>query len=133
VNRVNGIDFSEAEDVKAEQEWELLESEGGQKGAVEYPVRMAKFANVSEVDLFFVSSLSAFPRRRALTDPDPFTSQANARSQSHSRIYYIGFMGETRQLKKEPGDRLTGSSRLSSRAGFARADPRSHLVPPSLD
>ncbi|ORY88033.1 PITH domain-domain-containing protein [Leucosporidium creatinivorum] len=85
VNRVDGIDFSQTEDVKAEQEWELLESEGGQKGAVEYPVRMAKFGNVSEVDLFF----------------------ANTRSQSHSRIYYIGFMGETRQLKKEPGDRLT--------------------------
>lgn len=59
MNRVNGIDFSEAEDVKAEQEWELLESEGGQKGAVEYPVRMAKFGNVSEVDLFFVSSVLA--------------------------------------------------------------------------
>lgn len=62
VNRVDGIDFGQTEEVKAEQEWELLESEGGEKGAVEYPVRMAKFGNVSEVDLFFVSC--ARPTRR---------------------------------------------------------------------
>ena len=89
---------------------------------------MAKFGNVSEVDLFFVSSSrqlycsakpssstleeASFRRKRSLIVR---YSQANTRSQSQSRIYYIGFMGETRQLKKEPGDRLTGSSsRLSS-------------------
>lgn len=55
VNRVGGIDFSDATEVKPEQEWELLEAEGGGQGAVEYPVRMARFANVSSVDLFFVS------------------------------------------------------------------------------
>lgn len=95
---------------------------------------MAKFGNVSEVDLFFVSFTSS-PQDRsgslqrvAVDSPSESrrsklsrallnlacSLQANTRSQSQSRIYYIGFMGETRQLKKEPGDRLTGSSLATS-------------------
>ncbi|KAK4056800.1 hypothetical protein OIO90_002049 [Microbotryomycetes sp. JL221] len=85
VNRVDGdIDFSSAQDVKPEQEWELLEAVDGSKGAVEYPVRANRFANVSELDLFF----------------------ANSRSGTQSRLFYLGFMGESRTLKKEAGDRL---------------------------
>ncbi|GAA6027415.1 hypothetical protein JCM8097_007845 [Rhodosporidiobolus ruineniae] len=76
-----GLTFDDAASVKPAQEWELLEGEGGGRGAVEYPVRIAKFANVSEVTLFF----------------------ANARG-DQSRLFYLGFLGESRQLKKEPGD-----------------------------
>ncbi|GAA5825740.1 hypothetical protein JCM11251_000355 [Rhodosporidiobolus azoricus] len=85
VNRgPGGVTFEDAETLKAEQEWELLESEGGGRGAVEYPVRIAKFANVSEVTLYF----------------------GNARA-DQSRLYYLGFLGESRQLKKEPGEPMT--------------------------
>ncbi|KAM0787616.1 hypothetical protein ACM66B_003682 [Microbotryomycetes sp. NB124-2] len=86
VNRVDGdIDFQAAQDVKPEQDWELLEAVDGSHGATEYPVRVSKFANVSSLDMYF----------------------ANSRSGTHSRLYYIGFMGESRSLKKEAGDRLT--------------------------
>ncbi|GAA5861051.1 hypothetical protein JCM8547_008019 [Rhodosporidiobolus lusitaniae] len=83
VNR-GGITFEDAETVQPAQEWELLESEGGGRGAVEYPVRIAKFASCSEVTLFF----------------------GNARG-DQSRLYYVGFLGESRQLKKDPNDPMT--------------------------
>lgn len=85
-NRVDGIDFDMIEEgVKPEQEWELLESDGeGGRGAVEYPVRIARFNNVMAVDLAFSES----------------------RSHTQSRLFYLGFMGEARQLKKEPGDKM---------------------------
>lgn len=54
VNRgPGGTTFDEAasDSPKSAQEFELLESEGGQRGAVEYPVRIARFANCSDVDL----------------------------------------------------------------------------------
>ncbi|GAA5911471.1 PITH domain-containing protein [Sporobolomyces salmoneus] len=84
VNRSNGISFDETSTVKGAQEWELLENENGSRGAVEYPVRISKFANVSELDLFF----------------------SNTRSEQ-TRLFYLGFMGESRQLKKEPGEPMT--------------------------
>ncbi|KAI5480490.1 thioredoxin family Trp26 [Pseudohyphozyma bogoriensis] len=85
VNRATGIEFNDVESIKPEQEFELLEGVTGDRGAVEYPVRMVRFANVSSVDFFF----------------------SNTRSSTHSRLFYLGFMGESRQLKKEPNDRLT--------------------------
>ncbi|GAA5928555.1 PITH domain-containing protein [Sporobolomyces koalae] len=84
VNRSTGISFEETATVKGAQEWELLENENGSRGSVEYPVRISKFANVSELDLFF----------------------ANTRSEQ-TRLFYLGFMGESRQLKKEPGEPMT--------------------------
>ncbi|BGP31849.1 hypothetical protein JCM10296v2_003626 [Rhodotorula toruloides] len=87
VNRgPSGITFDEASTAtpKPAQEWELLESEGGGRGAVEYPVRIARFANCSDIDLYF----------------------ANTRSEQ-SRLFYLGFLGESRVLKKEPGDPMT--------------------------
>ncbi|POY71728.1 hypothetical protein BMF94_5089 [Rhodotorula taiwanensis] len=64
------------------QEFELLESTGGQRGAVEYPVRIARFANCSDVDL------------------------AHARGEQ-TRLYYLGFIGESRVLKKEANEPMT--------------------------
>ncbi|GAA6056130.1 hypothetical protein JCM3770_006009 [Rhodotorula araucariae] len=87
VNRgPSGITFDEASSAAPlpAQEFELLESEGGGRGAVEYPVRIARFANVSDLSLYF----------------------ANARA-DQSRLYYLGFLGESRQLKKEPGEPMT--------------------------
>ncbi|BGP15850.1 hypothetical protein JCM10213_005665 [Rhodosporidiobolus nylandii] len=83
VNR-QGVTFDEAGTLQPAQEWELLESEGGGRGAVEYPVRIAKFANVSEVTLYF----------------------GNARG-DQSRLFYLGFLGESKTLKKEPGEPMT--------------------------
>ncbi|GAA6060065.1 hypothetical protein JCM10212_003026 [Sporobolomyces blumeae] len=85
VNRSAGISFDEASSVQPSQEFELLEVDGGQRGSVEYPVRISKFANVSELDLFF----------------------SNTRSSDQSRLFFLGFMGESRQLKKEPGEPMT--------------------------
>lgn len=55
VNKPDGISFDATESTRSDQEFELLESDGGSRGSTEYPVRMSKFSNVSSVDLFFVS------------------------------------------------------------------------------
>lgn len=95
------------EGVKPEQEWELLESDGeGGRGAVEYPVRIARFNNVMAVDLAFVGpSLSHF-LSLILTELSLLNQQSESRSHTQSRLFYLGFMGEARQLKKEPGDKM---------------------------
>lgn len=53
VNRPDGIDLADADDVQPDQDFQLLEQE---RGAVEYPVRAARFANVSSLTLNFVRS-----------------------------------------------------------------------------
>lgn len=58
VNRPDGVAFDEVEDLKAEQEFVLLEG-SGTRGAVEYPVRISRFGSVTSVDLFFVSQTFA--------------------------------------------------------------------------
>ncbi|GAA5981926.1 hypothetical protein JCM10908_004669 [Rhodotorula pacifica] len=101
---------------KPAQEFELLESEGGQRGAVEYPVRIARFANCSDVDLYFVRIrcivfLGCIPPRPALASfawiTYPHTDlQAHARGEQ-TRLYYLGFIGESRVLKKEANEPMT--------------------------
>ena len=88
----------------------MLENENGSRGSVEYPVRISKFANVSELDLFFVRcslvvSLLHAPRDRGAHNYEYV--QSNTRS-DQTRLFYLGFMGESRQLKKEPGEPMTG-------------------------
>ena len=56
VNRPDGIDLSEVDDVTPDQDFELLEQE---RGAVEYPVRVSRFANVSTLSLHFVRRISS--------------------------------------------------------------------------
>jgi len=34
-------------------------------------------------------------------------SQSDARDSDHSRIYYLGFLGESRVLKKDPNEAMT--------------------------
>jgi len=116
----SGITFDEASSAAPApaQEFELLESEGGARGAVDYPTRIARFANVSDVSLYFVRPLSLLLSSSSscavpgLT-PTRTCAQANARA-DQSRLYFLGFLGESRQLKKEPGEPMTGASSFRS-------------------
>ncbi|KAM0752032.1 DUF1000-domain-containing protein [Meredithblackwellia eburnea MCA 4105] len=84
-NRPTLVSFSDVDSVREDQSFELLEATDGSRGAVEYPVRVARFANVTCVDLYF----------------------GDTRGGSQSRLFYLGFMGESRELKKEPGEPMT--------------------------
>ncbi|KAH8918552.1 DUF1000-domain-containing protein [Atractiella rhizophila] len=84
VNRHDGVGFGEAESLKAEQEWELLEGVDGDVGAIEYPTKMSKFANVEELTFFF----------------------NNPRSVDTSQLFYLGFKGDPRNAKKPAGEQL---------------------------
>lgn len=99
MNRPDGVSFEEAEEMTGEQEFELLESEGGGRGSTEYPVRVSRFGNVRELTLRFVSRfLVLTPRICALIVT---LSQSNTRSTTQSRLFYLGFLGSARALKKE--------------------------------
>jgi hypothetical protein len=50
-NRANIIDFSEAEDVQPSLDISLLE---GETSVTEYPLRLAAFASINSLSLFFV-------------------------------------------------------------------------------
>jgi hypothetical protein len=60
VNRPDGIDWEEVEEVQPDAEWEPLV---GARTAVEYPVRVTRFGNVSTLTIHFVrlSCLSLYP------------------------------------------------------------------------
>ncbi|KAJ3747379.1 galactose-binding domain-like protein [Lentinula detonsa] len=75
-NHPNIVDFSEAETTKAQLDISLLQ---GEPGVVEYPLRVAAFASINSVSLFFSESVGG----------------------DVSRIYYIGFKGDIRELKKD--------------------------------
>ncbi|KDE05594.1 hypothetical protein MVLG_04089 [Microbotryum lychnidis-dioicae p1A1 Lamole] len=85
VNRVDGLTFSDVNSTATSQEFELLESTSGSHDSLEYPVRLARFSNVSTIDLYF----------------------ANTRGGESSRLYYLGFMGESRRIKKEENSGMT--------------------------
>ncbi|KAF5389317.1 hypothetical protein D9757_003450 [Collybiopsis confluens] len=75
-NHPNIVDFAEAESTKAQLDISLLQ---GESGVVEYPLRVAAFASVNSVSLFLSESTGG----------------------DLSRVYYIGFKGEVRELKKD--------------------------------
>lgn len=83
MNRPSGLSFDEAESTTPEQEFALLESAGGNRGSTEYSLRLSKFSNVRDLTIRFSHTRSGT-----------------------SRVYYLGFMGESRTLKKEPGEKL---------------------------
>lgn len=103
VNRSTAIGFDEAANDKAEQEFELLENINGQSGSTEYPLRLSKFSNVNALDLYFVSPVAS-----CFIPPcaDRWRMQSGARA-DQAVLYYLGFMGESRVLKKEPGEAMT--------------------------
>ncbi|CAN1147323.1 PITH domain-containing protein GA19395 [Linum perenne] len=75
INR-EGIDFSDAQDMQAIQEWELAEN---LQGVLEYQTRYAKFQSVSSITLHF---------------PDNFGGDT-------TQIHYIGFKGEATKNKRD--------------------------------
>jgi len=81
VNRANAIDFSEVDDVQPSLNISLLE---GETSVTEYPLRMVAFSSINSLSLFFSDSVG----------------------EESSRVYYIGFKGETRVIRKEGSNKL---------------------------
>ncbi|CAL1703409.1 unnamed protein product [Somion occarium] len=75
------VDFTEAEDLRPHLDINLRE---GEAGVIEYPLRTAAFANVHSLSLFFNEAVG----RESI------------------RIYYIGFKGDSRVIKKEANSKL---------------------------
>ncbi|KAF9077559.1 galactose-binding domain-like protein [Rhodocollybia butyracea] len=75
-NHPNIVDFTEAETTTAHLDISLLQ---GESTVVEYPLKVAAFASINSVSLFFSESVGG----------------------DLSRIYYIGFKGDIRELKKD--------------------------------
>ncbi|KAI5123260.1 hypothetical protein M0805_001349 [Coniferiporia weirii] len=80
-NHVNIVDFSEAECTKPQLNISLLE---GETNVTEYPLRAAAFANIHSLSLHF----------------------GEAVGEERSRIYYIGFRGDTRRVQREGTQKL---------------------------
>ncbi|KAN0113901.1 Galactose-binding domain-like protein [Russula decolorans] len=80
-NRATIIDFSEVDDVQPSLNISLLE---GETSVTEYPLRMAAFSSINSLSLFLSDSVGG----------------------ESSRVYYIGFKGETRVIRKEGINRL---------------------------
>ncbi|KAI0052078.1 DUF1000-domain-containing protein [Auriscalpium vulgare] len=80
-NYPNIVDFSEAEDLKPSLNITLLE---GETGVVEYPLRMASFSSINTLSLFFSESIGG----------------------DVTRLYYLGFKGEMRAVRKEGSNKL---------------------------
>ncbi|KDQ58525.1 hypothetical protein JAAARDRAFT_34339 [Jaapia argillacea MUCL 33604] len=80
-NHPNIVDFSDAENISPQLNISLLE---GEVGVAEYPLRVAAFANINSLSLFFGDSSGG----------------------DLSRIYYLGFKGDTRTPRKEVNSKL---------------------------
>ncbi|EGN92874.1 hypothetical protein SERLA73DRAFT_116725 [Serpula lacrymans var. lacrymans S7.3] len=80
-NYPNIVDFADAEVTKPQLDISLLE---GETGVVEYPLRVAAFANISSLSLYFSDSVGG----------------------DSSRIYYLGFKGETRSDRRDASSKL---------------------------
>ncbi|KAF4564719.1 hypothetical protein EYR40_010891 [Pleurotus pulmonarius] len=75
------IDFADAEETKPQLELSLLE---GEVSATEYPLRVAAFASINTLSLFF----------------------SHAMGDEVSRVYYIGFKGDTTSPRKDGTQKL---------------------------
>lgn len=90
-NRFDGIDFDQVDEIKTDQEWELdteLET------AVEYPTRVTRFQSISSLTFEF---------------REPSGGQ-------RSRIYFLGAMGDVKQLKRDPTSQLAVGAENSADA-----------------
>jgi hypothetical protein len=99
LNRPNIVDFSEAESFRPQLEFALSE---GETGVTEYPVRVAAFTSVHSLSLFFVGVLFTSARRLFFIF---FHNQKNPENSS-SRVYFIGFRGDMRSVKREGTSKL---------------------------
>ncbi|KAF7325750.1 UPF0424 protein [Mycena kentingensis (nom. inval.)] len=75
-NHPNIVDFEQAEDTTPHLNVSLLE---GETGVIEYPFRVAAFASVTSLSLFFSESVGG----------------------DLSRIYYLGFKGDSKSTRQE--------------------------------
>lgn len=75
------VDFTDAEATKPHLNISLLE---GETGVVEYPLRVAAFASITSLSLFFNESVG----------------------EEISRIYYIGFKGDMRSPRRDVNSKL---------------------------
>ncbi|KIJ58657.1 hypothetical protein HYDPIDRAFT_119337 [Hydnomerulius pinastri MD-312] len=75
------VDFADAERTKPHLNISLLE---GETRAVEYPLRVAAFTSVHSLSLYFGDSVGG----------------------DQSRVYYLGFKGDSRTAKKEATKKL---------------------------
>lgn len=75
------VDFAEAEETKPQLELSLLE---GEVSATEYPLRVAAFASINTLSLFF----------------------SHAVGDEVSRVYYVGFKGDTTSPRKDGTQKL---------------------------
>jgi len=91
-NHPHIIDFADAETTKPQLNISLLE---GEVGVIEYPLRVAAFASINSVSLFFSESVGG----------------------DVSRIYYVGFKGDTKE------QRNAAESKLDIRAANAADAP----------
>eukprot|EP01100_Stratorugosa_tubuloviscum_P015902 TRINITY_DN966_c0_g4_i2.p1 TRINITY_DN966_c0_g4~~TRINITY_DN966_c0_g4_i2.p1 ORF type:complete len:211 (-),score=79.61 TRINITY_DN966_c0_g4_i2:51-683(-) len=76
INRV-GVDFSNIDSIPPTQEWELIDND--RNCTARYSTKLQKFQNVNSITIFFDDNFGA----------------------STTKIYYIGFWGETLGLKRE--------------------------------
>jgi len=81
VNHTAIVDFTDAGVMKPQMDFTLLTD---QSNVTEYPVRITSFVNVNTLSLLFSDSPGG----------------------DVSRVYYIGFKGETMKPFREPGNRL---------------------------
>ncbi|KAH9478733.1 PITH domain-containing protein [Psilocybe cubensis] len=75
------VDFADTENTKPQLNISLLE---GETRVVEYPLRVASFVSVHSLSLFFSDSIGG----------------------DVSRLYYLGFKGDMRSVKREANSRL---------------------------
>jgi hypothetical protein len=93
------IDFADADTTKPQLDISLLE---GESGVTEYPLRVAAFASISSLSLFFVSRVSSC----LLISCTISMEQRDSIGGELSRIYYVGFKGDVRSPGREPESKL---------------------------
>lgn len=69
---------------------------------IEYPLRAASFTNVHSLSLHFVSTFPLLHNSHNLI----YSLQGEAVGEEMSRIYFIGFKGDTRTVRKEGSNKL---------------------------
>lgn len=90
------IDFADADTTKPHLDISLLP---GESGVTEYPLRVAAFANINSLSLFFVSRLFLYVYTASM-------QQSDSTGGDTSRIYYVGFKGDVRSLSKDPDSKV---------------------------
>ncbi|TFK25263.1 DUF1000-domain-containing protein [Coprinopsis marcescibilis] len=105
VNHATIIDFSDAEDTRPQLNISLQE---GETKVVEYPLRSAAFASVHSLSLFF----------------------SEAVGEEQSRIFYLGFKGDMRSVKRETASELEVPAHHATDASITtRAENRAAQQP----